>query len=72
MLSLFQFINPLKTEFSLNNIYIYIDSVSTSQETHHVTAKKPNQLILFEETVAVLCENCMKHTSTFCGKNAEF
>jgi hypothetical protein len=28
--------------------------------------------MLFEETVAVYCENHMEHTNTLCGKNAEF
>jgi hypothetical protein len=46
--------------------------VSTSQETHHVTATKPNRLMLFGETVAVYCENHMEHTDTLCGQNAEF
>jgi hypothetical protein len=36
-------INPLKTEFLLNNIQ---DSVRTSQETH-VSATKPNQLMMY-------------------------
>jgi hypothetical protein len=32
-------------------------SVRTSQETHYVSATKPNRLMLFRETVAVYCEN---------------
>jgi hypothetical protein len=47
-------------------------SVRTSQETHYVTATKPNRLMLFEETVAVYCENHTEHTVTLCGQNAEF
>jgi hypothetical protein len=35
----------LKTEFLPNNIY----SIRTSQETHYVSATKPNRLILFGE-----------------------
>jgi hypothetical protein len=31
-------------------------SVRTSQETHYVSATKPNRLMLFGETVAVYCE----------------
>jgi hypothetical protein len=36
---------------------IYSNSVRTSQETHYVSATKPNRLMLFRETVAVYCEN---------------
>jgi hypothetical protein len=36
---------------------VYINSVCTSQETHYVSATKPNRLMLFRETVAVYCEN---------------
>jgi hypothetical protein len=37
-----------------------IDTVRTSQETHYVSAAKPNRLMLFGETVAVYCENHME------------
>jgi predicted Zn-dependent protease with MMP-like domain len=43
----------LNTEYFLNNIY---NSVHTSQETHYVSATKPNQLMLFRETIAVYWE----------------
>jgi hypothetical protein len=43
-----------------------------SQETHYVSATKPNRLMLFRETVAVFCENHMEHTDAPCGQNAEF
>jgi hypothetical protein len=56
------------TEFLLNNK----NSVRTSQETHYVTATKPNRLMLFRETVAVCCENHTEHTDTLCGQNAGF
>jgi hypothetical protein len=36
---------------------IYSNSVRTSQETQYVSATKPNQSMLYEETVAVYCEN---------------
>jgi hypothetical protein len=49
-----------------------MNSVRTSQETHYVTAKKTNRLMLFWETVAVYCENRMKQTNTLCEQNAEF
>jgi hypothetical protein len=62
--------NPSKTEFLLNNIYEYKSS-SPSQETHPVTATKPNRLMLFGETVAVYCENHTEHTDTLCEQNAE-
>jgi hypothetical protein len=46
-------------------------SIRTSQKTHHVSATKPNQLMLFEGTVTVHCENHTEHTDTLCGQNAE-
>jgi hypothetical protein len=48
----------------------YINSVRTSQETHHVSATKSSLLMLFRETVAVYCENHTEHTDTLCGQNA--
>jgi hypothetical protein len=50
-------------------LIIYTDSVRTSQETHYVSATKPNRLILFRETVAVYCENHTEHTNTLRGQN---
>jgi hypothetical protein len=41
---------------------VYINAVRTSQETHYVSATKPNRLMLFMETVAVYCEIYGKHT----------
>jgi hypothetical protein len=58
-------LKPLKTEFLLSNIYI--NSVRTSQETHYISAIKPNRLILFKETVAVYSENHMENTNTLCA-----
>jgi hypothetical protein len=46
--------------------------VRTRQETHHVSATKPNRLMLFGEAVAVYCENHTEHTDTLCGQSAEF
>jgi hypothetical protein len=51
---------------------IYINPVRTSQETHYVSATKPNRLMLFGETVAVYCENYTEHIDTLRGQNAEF
>jgi hypothetical protein len=51
---------------------IFKNSVRTSQETHYVTATKPNRLILLRETVAVCCENHTEHTNTLCVQNAKF
>jgi hypothetical protein len=66
------FIIPLKCEHHLNNRPLFKHSVRTSQETHYVSATKPNRLMLFRETVAVYCENHTEHTdSTFYGQNAE-
>jgi hypothetical protein len=56
---------PLKTEFLLHKI-----SVRTSQEPHHVSATKPNGLMLSRETVAVYCENHNTNTRTLCGHTA--
>jgi hypothetical protein len=42
----------------------------TSQETHYISATKPNRLMLFGETVAVYCEDHTEHTDTLCGQNA--
>jgi hypothetical protein len=50
----------------------WFPSVRTSQETHYVSATKPNRLMLFRETIAVYCENHTEHTNTLCGQNAEF
>jgi hypothetical protein len=47
------------------------NSVRTSQETHYVSATKPNRLMLFRETVAVYCEIHVEHTNTLCRQNAE-
>jgi hypothetical protein len=41
-------------------------SVRTSQETHYVSATKPNRLMLFREIIAVYCENNTEHTDTLC------
>jgi hypothetical protein len=40
----------------------HTDTVRTSQETHYVSATKPNRLMLFGETVSVYRENHTKHT----------
>jgi hypothetical protein len=44
--------------------------VRTSQETHYVSATKPNRLMLFRETVAVYCETHTEHTNALCGQDA--
>jgi hypothetical protein len=50
---------------------VYINAVSTSQETHYVSATKPNRLMLFRGIIAVYCENHTEHTNTL-RVNAEF
>jgi hypothetical protein len=60
-------VNPLQTE-----TFLHKHSVRTSQETHCVSATKPNRSMLLKETVAVCCENRMKHSDTLCGQNAKF
>jgi translation initiation factor IF-1 len=52
--------------------FIYKNSFRTSQDSHYVSATKPNQLMLFREAVAVYCENHTEHPNTLCGQNAEF
>jgi hypothetical protein len=58
----------IKYWFRLNAEYlpnkIYMNPVRTSQETHHISATRPNLLMLFGETVAVYCENHAEHTHT--------
>jgi hypothetical protein len=61
--------NRLKTAFLLNNIN---KSSSYLTKTHYTSATNINRLMLFNETVAVYCENHTKHTDTLCGQNAEF
>jgi hypothetical protein len=41
-----------------------MNPVSTSRETHYVSATKANRLMLLRETVAVYCENHTKHNNT--------
>jgi hypothetical protein len=50
----------------------YVNPVHTSQETHYVSIKEPNRLMLFVETVALYCENHTEQTDTLCGQNVEF
>jgi hypothetical protein len=49
-------VNPLRTEFRLNNIYKF-----SSYLTGNI---KTSQLMSFREMIAVYCENQMKHTNT--------
>jgi translation initiation factor IF-1 len=43
-------------------------NLSLPQETHYVTATKPNRLMLFGETVAVYCENYTEDTDNCVGR----
>jgi hypothetical protein len=43
-------------------------SVRASQETHYVSATKPNRLMLFRKIIAVYCENHTEHINTLCGE----
>jgi hypothetical protein len=47
-------------------------SVRTSQETHYVSATKPNLLMLSREIIAVYCENHTEHISALLRRNPEF
>jgi hypothetical protein len=42
----------------------HTDTDRTSQETHYLSAAKPNRLMLIRETVHVYCENHTEHTDT--------
>jgi hypothetical protein len=46
--------------------------VCTSQETHFVSNKKPNRLILFGEILAVYFEKLTEQTDILCAQNVEF
>jgi translation initiation factor IF-1 len=46
------------------------NGICSSQETHYVSATKPNRLMLFGETVTVYCEDHTEHTNILCGQNA--
>jgi hypothetical protein len=60
-----QDLHSVRSDWSLKLIWvIYNNSVRASQETHYVSATEPNRLMLFEETVAVYCENHTEHTDT--------
>jgi hypothetical protein len=50
----------------------HIDLVHTSQETHYVSATKPNRLMLFRETVAVYCDDHTEHTDALRWQNVDF
>jgi hypothetical protein len=51
---------------------VCINLVRTSQETHNVSATKPNRLMLFREIIAVYCENHMEYTTTPCRQIAVY
>jgi hypothetical protein len=48
------------------NIFVYKNSVRTSQETQY------KRIMLFTENVAVYCLNRMKHANISCEQNAEY
>jgi hypothetical protein len=47
------------------------NSVRTAKKTQHFTITKINWLTLFEEIIAVYCENHKKSINTFHGQNEE-
>jgi hypothetical protein len=53
-------------------VFIYKNSVRTSQETHYVSTTEPNWLILFRVTIATYCQNRIIHIYTLCEQNARF
>jgi hypothetical protein len=62
-------VKSLKTEFLLIIIYEF-RSYLTGNTLHLLYKNHP--INAFRESVAVYCENYMKHTNTHCGQNAEF
>jgi hypothetical protein len=46
--------------------------VCTSQETHYISATKPNQLIVFTEGVPVYCGNLGTHNDYWFLKGSAF
>jgi hypothetical protein len=69
---LFKEIIALHCENHKKHTNSYKNSVRTSQETHYVSATKPNRLVLFIETIAVYCENHMEYKNTLRSKNVGF
>jgi hypothetical protein len=77
-------LGPVKAEMQKLGSYnfsrlnsVYTNPVSTSRETHYVSATKTDRLMLFGETlfignVAVYCVNYKKHVSALCEQSAEF
>jgi thioredoxin-related protein len=55
----------------LGSVKEHTGTVSTSQETHSVSATEPNRLMLFGKTVAVYCEKFTEHTDKMCGQTVE-
>jgi hypothetical protein len=56
-------INPLKTEFHLNNIYKF---------TLYVSATQTDRLMLFRETASIHCENHAESTQIRCVGEMRF
>jgi hypothetical protein len=58
-------LNPLKTEFLLNNIKIQF----VPHRKQYASATKSNRLMLFRETVAICSVNHTERINTLCGQN---
>jgi hypothetical protein len=63
-------IKPFKTDFFSKLLYEY--SFRTSQETHYVSATKPNRLVLFTDIFSVYCENHEEHITHSVGRMQSF
>jgi hypothetical protein len=64
---------PCLTRYKVrNSAQIKKNPVRISQETHYVSATKPNRLMLFRKQLVVYCENHTEHTDTLCGQNAVY
>ena len=59
---------PCKYECS---IYMYKDSVCTSQRTESVTIIRASSLLMFREILADYCKNHTKHINRVCRQNDE-
>jgi hypothetical protein len=53
-------------------MYDIQNSIRISHETYCVFSSKANWLMYFKEKITIYFEINMKHTSTFCGQDAEF
>jgi hypothetical protein len=66
---------PKPRNFNLNKLITHIifnNSVRSSQETHHVSSRETNRLILYTEIMCVYSKNHKKHLNLLIGQNSVF